>query len=446
MKYVKYVLGVLVFVLLVGLIIGGIILVNNSSHEEFTYKDVTILSYGKIDLSDFVKQKISCKETECTYKNKTLTYEISDIEFLGEQEIELKINYDGKDYNKTFKVNIVDDVSPNIVLNKSVIILKVNDKFEPLDYLEQVSDNFDNLTKENVVIDNPVDLKKAGEYEVVYTISDSSNNEESAKLKVIIKEKENVQVSKPAVTTTPKKEVVNNEIKNIIAVPDDSKKPPMVEEPPKEEEKKNEFKWEFEVTGAATLKKTIDDNNNVSNDIVSFEADLNNVVNIKMKLTGGSNYYIEIMALYGMEVITEQEGYLVSDEIEVPIPIQFDGNYEIMFVIKDSETNKTYTEDLKIISIKPNYLKDVLLYSEDKGGYEAIYAYPLGGNLDNQYYDYAITKTTDSRITVPYTEGDILEETSDGLKLKYQKGASYELTFVVMEDDRTITKVLNIKR
>lgn len=85
------------------------------------------------------------------------------------------------------KLQFVDTTPPTITLSKKSITLEVESKLNANDYLEAVNDN--SFEEVSVNIENNVDLKKAGKYEIIYTAVDSSDNTASEVLSVTIKDK-----------------------------------------------------------------------------------------------------------------------------------------------------------------------------------------------------------------------------------------------------------------
>lgn len=457
MKYVKYIGISLCFLIIIGLLVGGFFLLQKSSKEVFTYKSVTELPYGKIDIDDLVEQNITCKQDECEYHKKELTYTLSEINSLGTQDLVLTIKYEGQEYTKTFNVNIVDKESPLITLTQEAIILKVNESFEAKDYIKEVSDNFDNLSIENITIDNPVDMKKSGEYEVTYTISDSSNNEAIATLKVIVKDKNNntivSETKKSTVSSnTPKKEPTQTNLNYNIAInkPNSSTTTPTT--PPKEdikEDVKVAFKWKMLITGSATLSKELNENNPNSKDSINLEANFTNKITIDFTLFGNGNYQITLEVLDEDGKSLEKETTTTTvNAFNLPIPLEgLVGSSTLIIKIKDLAINQEFTEELFINITEPKTLKDVLIKHEDKSGYEAISVIVLGGNSKNMQMEYGFLDSNDPRVLNDDTQiEDIIEDKGDYLKLKYQKGYYYTLAFEVTENDKTITKTITIKK
>lgn len=457
MKYVKYIGISLCFLIIIGLLVGGFFLLQKSSKEVFTYKSVTELPYGKIDIDDLVEQNITCKQDECEYHKKELTYTLSEINSLGTQDLVLTIKYEGQEYTKTFNVNIVDKESPLITLTQAAIILKVNESFEAKDYIKEVSDNFDNLSIENITIDNPVDMKKSGEYEVTYTISDSSNNEAKATLKVIVKDKNNntivSETKKSTVSSsTPKKETTPTNLNYNIAINKPNSSTSIPTTPPKEdikEDVKVAFKWKMLITGSATLSKELNESNPNSKDSINLEANFTNKITIDFTLFGNGNYQITLEVLDEDGKSLEKETTTTTaNAFNLPIPLEgLVGSSTLIIKIKDLAINQEFTEELFINITEPKTLKDVLIKHEDKSGYEAISVIVLGGNSKNMQMEYGFLDSNDPRVLNDDTQiEDIIEDKGDYLKLKYQKGYYYTLAFEVTENDKTITKTITIKK
>lgn len=453
MKYVKYVGFSLFFIVIIGLLIGGFFLVKNTGNEVFIYKEVSELIYGKIDINDFVEQQIDCNTKTCEFKRKELNYTISEIDSLGPQEIILTINYDSKEYVKTFNVTIVDKENPVITLTESAIILKVNDKFEAKEHIKEVSDNFDSLSIENITIDNPVDTKKVGEYEVTYSIADSSNNTGEAKLKVIVKDKNAKPVmseTKKSTTSTsaPKKETTPTlEYSNItINKPSSSTDNNLASS---KEDTKEAFKWKIVITGAASLNKELNESTPNSKDSINLEANFTNEILLDSTLFGNNNYQItlEVLDENGKSIGKETQN-TTANSFSDKIPLKgLVGSCTLIIRIKDLEINQEYTEELFINITEPKVLKDVLIEHENKDTYEAITIMILGGDYQNMQIEYGFIDSNDPRVlddTTPIE--DIIEDKGDYLKLKYQKGYYYTIAFEVTENDKTITKTITIKK
>ena len=183
----KYVGWIIFFFAIIGLTVGGFFLVSRFSGDPFLFKEVEILDYDDFTIHDLVEQDVICNDLGCKFKDKDVIYTISEVKDLGKQDVTLKIEYDGEVFEKTFSVDIVDKKEPEIVLNESAIIVDLNEKIDTVSYIAEVKDNYDTLSVDDIEIENNVDLKNPGDYEVVYTIRDSSGNVGKSVLKVKVK-------------------------------------------------------------------------------------------------------------------------------------------------------------------------------------------------------------------------------------------------------------------
>lgn len=81
-----------------------------------------------------------------------------------------------------------DVTAPVIVLKTNNISIYQNESIDYLNYIESVKDAVDGELKDKIQY-NKIDTSKVGNYEIIYSVSDSSNNSSEAKLIVEIKEK-----------------------------------------------------------------------------------------------------------------------------------------------------------------------------------------------------------------------------------------------------------------
>lgn len=189
----------------------------NKKVEEFngfTFKEVTKLNYGDITLSDFVKD-ITCEE-ECTYHGQTLEYTISNIEDLGKVKVLVSITYQGNAYEQTYEIDVVDELAPIITLTETEMnYLKNSDAiFAPEDFIKEVSDNYDEVAVEDVDIKSNVNLKKVGDYQVTYTLTDTHNNVGSSILIVHVVDEEAKENSDDKKETNSTNDKTNNTTTN----------------------------------------------------------------------------------------------------------------------------------------------------------------------------------------------------------------------------------------
>ena len=108
---------------------------------------------------------------------------------IGEYEIVYKISYKMLKKEITRKVKVVDRISPELTLEGDNVSVIVGNEYSELGY--KANDNYDGDLTSKVEINNNVDTNKIGEYEIVYKVKDSSNNESSKTRKVSV-------IAKPA--------------------------------------------------------------------------------------------------------------------------------------------------------------------------------------------------------------------------------------------------------
>lgn len=113
-----------------------------------------------------------------------------DVKKTGKQTLKYTVSKDGIERNFEITIEVKDTKKPILTLTMESIELTVNDKFDPLQYIKEAYDEIDGDLKEKVVIDNQVDIKKAGEYQVYYSITDVNGLKSENVLKVLIKDKQ----------------------------------------------------------------------------------------------------------------------------------------------------------------------------------------------------------------------------------------------------------------
>lgn len=119
-----------------------------------------------------------------------------DVNKVGTYEIKYSIssNLLKNDNYVVRKINVIDSVSPEIKLVGENISFYVGENYKEPGY--NASDNYDGDITSNVKVTNNIDNKKAGTYEVIYTVIDSSNNSFEVKRKVEVKTKPDVTTNK----------------------------------------------------------------------------------------------------------------------------------------------------------------------------------------------------------------------------------------------------------
>lgn len=441
MKAVKYISVIVFFLSLIGLAIGGYFLLKNVSQEPFTYKEVSEVVYGDLDINDFLNQKVTCKQSGCSYRKKDLKYSFSEITKLGDQKLTLELEYNGSKYNQDFSVKVIDKIAPTINLKEKVIILKKNSKFNPKDYIESVKDDFDSLIAESIVIENNVDLKKVGEYEVIYKLEDASKNIGTAKLKVIVRDEVKFENS----ASIKKEDLINTEIKPPkTEVPDSILTDPS-KNPSSKPESKN-FLWILTLSGATEMSNTFSETQPTHTDTKNINYNFNSeTIHFDFGFAIESNYTIDvnIVDLNGRTIkafkdnTTGANGYFdlkLSNLESVVVTIK----------VKDNNSNKEYIENLNLNIKYPEKLTDIRVTHEEAGNVEEIYVEVLGGADDELALGAVLTDSNDPKM---YEDSDDYLKIEDGIvKLKYEKGCFYELFIAVSDGDKLISKTIRIEK
>ncbi len=182
----------LIFILIISLIIiiiSGLFLIRSCIKNNLKIKlngnDNIIIKYG---------EEYQDEGVTCTYKNENLNDKVKidsnlDIKKIGTYTINYEINY--KTVSKKVKRNIkvIDDEKPVIKLNSfDELVLAQGRKYEELGAV--ASDNYDGDLTDKIIIDtSKLDTNQIGDYEVIYSVSDSSNNESKIIRKVKVVEK-----------------------------------------------------------------------------------------------------------------------------------------------------------------------------------------------------------------------------------------------------------------
>ena len=149
------------FLLIILLILCGLLLFlifKNNNDLKVTLLDLNTEINEEKYIKDFIKSEYTITNSD----------EKVDTTVLGENSVIAKINE--KDYS--FKVNVVDTISPVITYNKT-ISAKENDE---IDLLKNVSASDNSKEKISVNVEGNYDLSKIGAYKLYYVATDSSKN------------------------------------------------------------------------------------------------------------------------------------------------------------------------------------------------------------------------------------------------------------------------------
>ena len=119
-----------------------------------------------------------------------------DMKKVGNQTIQFLISKDGIERTFDVTLEIKDTKPPTLTLTSDIVELTVGDEFDPMQYIKDAQDEVDGDLKGQVEIKNPVDINKAGEYEVIYSVKDKNGLQTESILKVTVKDKKVVDQKK----------------------------------------------------------------------------------------------------------------------------------------------------------------------------------------------------------------------------------------------------------
>ena len=205
MAQLKRTLIVSIFIL--SMLFNGIVNAQSVKAKESTAFNVdVVIPINYLDLSSLIKQQVldSISKQDPTFilenvdidKTTVSLLEQIDITKVSHLNTSILVNLVNKPntpalippcLNIHLNVDIVDITAPELVLTKDMINVKLNDQFDPWQFVEYAYDN----SKEypTVAIINNVDTSTLGSYDVVYAASDASGNRYSTILKVNVSNK-----------------------------------------------------------------------------------------------------------------------------------------------------------------------------------------------------------------------------------------------------------------
>lgn len=430
----KYFLGWVAIILFFGgLVVGGLFLVKNVSTDVFSYKEVEELNYGDYDITDLVKQKVECKKNECIFKKKKVEFTISEVKSLGKQKIDLEIEYDKEKYKHTFEVNIIDKKAPEIVLSEKYAVLNVNSKWNAKSYITSVLDNYDELSIDDIEIEDNVNAKKIGDYEVIYKIKDSSGNEGKSTLKVMIKDpKTVVEIPKEDIPSTPTV---------------------------KENEK---FEAKVSTTGIYDFNNTLNQDNKTGSVTKEITVGWSSQITFNIDLKGSGAYSI------GWNISDKDEtpsnakdftcgagipsSYCYKDTIDSNHKFSYtfknEGTYYIYIVLKDRMNNITLEQKIKLI-IKDQEKFDAKILTTDKSNYVEI-DYNYIGDPMGEYIEIGalIIDSDDNRLFDDSTKDNVLVMENDEIKLYYKSGCYYKIMVMLANENEDVlySKTITIQK
>lgn len=170
------------------------------------YYVVTNNSYPEIKYDEIIKHEYNTyfnyldyfKITDKYDKNLKITVDTSKVNFnkLGTYQITVKAkNKDNLETVVTTNILIVDTKPPKLDVIDSVV-LNIYDY--DINYLKEliidVSDNYDNLSKDDVIISGYVNFNEIGTYKLIYELRDNSNNLTTKNVVINIKDLEKPEI------------------------------------------------------------------------------------------------------------------------------------------------------------------------------------------------------------------------------------------------------------
>lgn len=187
-KRTRRIIVTAIFIVLLLIIIG--VCIGNKEYIKSYLEEVPLeltddhikLEYGSaIHFMDYVKKYD--KENDLVLPKKQLMNQLQDYTYIYKSSNGLKT------VSKTLIVTVEDTTAPTLSLTQNNVSIEIDDTFSPDVYIKEVGDNFDNLNKDDLIIVNSVNNQKAGKYDVVYKLTDSSGNLTTQTLSVVVEEK-----------------------------------------------------------------------------------------------------------------------------------------------------------------------------------------------------------------------------------------------------------------
>ena len=417
----KWVGWISFFLVVIGLAVGGFFLASSFNRDTFLFKEVELLDYNDYTLNDFVEQDVICKNEKCTFKDKDVIFTISEVKELGPQDVTLKLEYEGENFEKTFHVDVVDKKEPEIILNETAIIVDLNEKIDVASYITEVKDNYDTLNVDDIEIENNVDLKNPGDYEIVYTIKDSSGNIGKSILKVKVKGDREVTSSKD----DKKEEVVKEKIAlnySVSGLFSDSgtllqgKTQSLVN-------KDIEIGWD----STFKVKASIDAKGKVG------------LIVSNKEITGN-----ELEAFNGALPQIDAKEVKTNETASFEYTFNKEGTYYVSVIVWNEDNQVVVKKDFCLHLSVPDEVKDMKITTEDKGSYLVIDCDYIGGGDNTYYFIVAITDSDDPKAG---SEEIIVTEDNE-IRLYYTSGYYYNLAgmLVTENEDLVMMKTLKVQK
>ena len=126
-------------------------------------------------------------------ENKLILPATQEMNKLTDYEYIYEVDNGVKSIQKTLIVTVIDDQPPVIHLKQSDVTIKQGDDFDALDYIVDVSDNYDNLLLKDIHYEINGNVSQVGNFTVLYSVTDSSRNETSEILNIKVEQKSEEQ-------------------------------------------------------------------------------------------------------------------------------------------------------------------------------------------------------------------------------------------------------------
>ncbi|MCR3906808.1 MAG: DUF5011 domain-containing protein [Tenericutes bacterium] len=170
--------------------------------ELYQINDIIITDFQKKLLSSF----FNYEDNYDVKSNLKLDINDQDIDYekIGSYPLYVTVtDTSGNVIQLSSEIIVIDIIEPTLLLKQSAVQIQIGN--EPLDlysYIYQAYDNYDNLTIDDVVINHQIDYDTIGVYEVLYTLSDQSQNMSQQILYVSIDDRIAPWISGPPVSMT----------------------------------------------------------------------------------------------------------------------------------------------------------------------------------------------------------------------------------------------------
>lgn len=168
---------------------GFIEVIDSIPPEIIELTDIIITDFKEKDLSIYFK---AIDQYDMTELDIIVDDVLVDYHKIGSYDIFIEAS--DSSLNKTMIksiVLIIDITSPNLILTHKEVYFNVKSKMIDLeDYVLELSDNYDELNEDDLIISSTIDMDVPGSYEVIYSLKDSSLNETKETLKVVISDYE----------------------------------------------------------------------------------------------------------------------------------------------------------------------------------------------------------------------------------------------------------------